>query len=60
MNPVIATITPDTDTVLQIAQQANARHLHIITDGRRTVLSPEVPPGWYKIVVKHKPQRAAA
>lgn len=53
-------IIPSTAQVMDIARQANARHLHIITDGKRTVLSPEVPPGWFKVAVKLKPQKASA
>lgn len=48
-------IIPSTAQVIDIARLACARHLHIITDGHRTVLSPEIPPGWYKIGVKIKP-----
>ena len=41
------TITiPDEATVLEIAKQAVAKHLHVITNGQRSVLSPIVPPGW--------------
>ena len=51
------TIIPDNATVIDIARQANAQHLHLLTDGARTVLSPIVLPGWQKIAVKHKQER---
>jgi hypothetical protein len=54
------TIIPSTAQVFDIARQANAQHLHIITDGDRTVLSRIVPPGWHKLSVKIKQQKAAA
>ena len=53
------TIIPSDAQVFEIAKQANAQHLRIITDGARTVLSPIVPPGWYELAVKIKQQAAA-
>lgn len=47
-------IIPNDADVLTAAQQANAAHLHLITDGARTVLSPIVPPGWHKLGVRLK------
>lgn len=54
-------IIPSTAQVIDIARQANARHLHIVTDGNQTMLCPEqhIPPGWYKISVRVKQARAA-
>lgn len=57
---IAAIIIPDQATPLEAAQQAAAAHLHLITNGRRTVLSPVVPAGWHKLGVAVKPQRAAA
>ncbi|MEO6146546.1 MAG: hypothetical protein ABIT70_05735 [Sulfuriferula sp.] len=54
------TIIHSNAEVFEIARQANAQHLHIITDGERTVLSPIVLPGWHKLCVKIKQQKAAA
>lgn len=51
---IAAVIIPDTATVLEAARQARASNLHLISDGKRTVLSPIVPPGWYKFAVKVK------
>lgn len=52
---IAAVIIPDTATVLEAALQARAAGLHLITDGRRTVLSPVIPPGWFRCAVKIKP-----
>lgn len=51
---IAAVIIPDTTTVLEAARQARASSLHLITNGERTVLSPIVPPGWFKVAVKAK------
>lgn len=45
---------PSEAELLQAARQAAASHLHLITDGRVTKLSPEVPPGWHKLAVRVK------
>lgn len=47
---------PDEAELLAAAQQAQASHLHLITDGQRTVLSPFMLPGYRKVIVKVKPQ----
>ena len=46
---IAAVIVPDSATLAEVARQAAAAHLHIITNGRRTVLSPVVPAGWAKV-----------
>jgi len=53
-------IIPSNAHVIDIARQASAQHLHLLTDGRRTVLSPIITPGWYKIGVRIKKGRQAA
>lgn len=51
----IAVIRPPEEAeLLEVASQAAASHLHLITDGRETVLSPIIPPGWYRIGVRVK------
>jgi hypothetical protein len=50
----MVTIIPSDTDVLEAARLAAAAHLHLITDGRRTVLSPWVPPGWHKLAVTVK------
>lgn len=52
----LANIRIPNDTELHAAaQQAEAEHLHLITNGRETLLSPHVLPGWIKVVTKIKP-----
>lgn len=51
---IAALILPDTTTMLECAQAARANHMHLITDGRRVVVSPVVPPGWHRMGVTHK------
>ena len=52
-------IIPSDAQVIAAANQANAQHLHLITDGERTLLSPIVMPGWHKLAVKIKQERTA-
>ena len=46
---IAAVIVPDSATHAEVARQAAAAHLHIITNGTRAVLSPIVPSGWAKV-----------
>lgn len=46
MQTTLTVIVPDEAEVLEIARLAQAQHLHLITDGQRSVLSPIVPDGW--------------
>lgn len=48
------TIIPSDTEVREAARQAAAAHLHLITDGRRSALSPIVPPGWTRLAVNVK------
>jgi hypothetical protein len=45
---------PRETELLEVAQQARASHLHLITNGRDTILSPQIPPGWHKLAVRVK------
>lgn len=45
---------PDHTELLEAARRAEASHLHLITDGRTTLLSPIVPLGWHKLAVRVK------
>lgn len=56
MQTNLTTIVPDEAELLQAAQLAHAQHLHLITDGKRTVLSPIKLPGYREVIVKVKPQ----
>lgn len=53
---------PDQDkTLLEIIEQAQARGMHLIHNGREIVISPVVPPGWWRIAaVFHKSHQEAA
>lgn len=37
-----------------LLQQARERGMHLISDGKRTLISPIVPPGFYELAVKIK------
>ncbi len=56
-DPVTSAIPEETD-ILDAAAQAVAHGLHLICNGRRTVISPIVPAGWFKIAVKLHPHNA--
>ena len=45
------TIIPADTEVIEAARLADAAHLHLITDGCRTCLSPVVPQGWTRLGV---------
>lgn len=48
-------VTPPTDAeLLSVASDAAARGLFLITDGRETKISPNVPPGWHRMAVRVK------
>lgn len=51
-------IVPDNALVMDIAIQARASHLYLISNGNRSVLSPIVPAGW-KILIDPSSKRAA-
>lgn len=44
-------IVPDEALLLDVAAQASAQHLHIISNGKRTALSPIIPEGWHHLNV---------
>ena len=56
MNNVI-TLVPDDALLFDIAQQAAAQHLHLISNGSRFALSPTVPAGWHTVPVADKTNR---
>lgn len=53
------TIIPSAMEVRAAAALAAAAHLHLITNGRSTCLSPVVPPGWTRLSVAVKPTQEA-
>lgn len=51
---------PDDALLFDVAESAAGQHLHVLTNGRRTVLSPVVLDGWTKVRIGIKsPTRAA-
>jgi hypothetical protein len=55
----VITIIPSDTEIRSAAAMAAAAHLHLITDGRSTCLSPVVPPGWTRLAVHCKPVQEA-
>ena len=53
------TIIPSDTEIREAAAMAAAAHPHLITDGRRTLLSPFVLPGWTRLSVAVKPAQEA-
>lgn len=52
---------PSEATMLEILQQANARHLQLIRNSRGDLrLCSIIPPGWKPHRINIKPQQAAA
>lgn len=51
---MITTAIPDEALLFDVAKLAANQHLHIISNGQRTVLSPIIPDGWNRLVVKIK------
>lgn len=54
----LTTIVPDEALLLEVARSAAARHLKLLTNGRRSVLSPVDIPGFHPIIVKEKAMQA--
>lgn len=60
MSPITHIGIPDDALLADVAQSAAGQHLHIISNGQRTVLSPVVLKGWTEIHVRvTSPTRAA-
>lgn len=57
---IITEPVPSEAELLQIMQQANARHLHLITDGKQSRLCSIIPPGWRLHRVSFKPAQQVA
>ncbi len=55
--PVIATILPTDAELLAVAGEARAAHLHLVTDGQRVMMAPEIPAGWHKMAVRVREAR---
>lgn len=48
---------PDELTLREAANQANASHLHLVTNGFRIYLTPQIQPGEFKVGVSTRPER---
>lgn len=56
---IFAQIFPEDALLDEFAQAAKARGMHLISDGHKVVVSPIVPPGFFKVAVKVKCDRSA-
>lgn len=50
----VITMVPDNALLWEIAQQACAAHVHLISNGERFALSPTIPAGWHAVPVADK------
>ncbi|WP_298624511.1 hypothetical protein [uncultured Zoogloea sp.] len=50
----VTTLIPDDALLFDVAQQACAAHLHLISNGERFALSPTIPAGWHAVPVADK------
>ncbi len=46
--------------LFDIARMAQAKHLHLVTNGKRSALCSIIPHGWWKIPAGFKPAPEAA
>jgi hypothetical protein len=51
---LVALIPPPDVLMCELEQIAIEHRMHLITDGKRLVVSPIVPPGWHRMGVTHK------
>jgi len=49
---IAAHILPADALFDECIEAARERNMHLIGDGKRIVISPIIPPGWFKIGVK--------
>ena len=54
MNTITFESIPNDAELLAISKLAAARHLHLITNGKRSVLCSIIPSGWQLMPVMHK------
>lgn len=57
---IAAVLIPDDALLYDVAQQAIAQHLHLVTNGQRFALAPVVPAGWHKVHVGIKETQQCA
>ena len=51
---ILASIVPDDACLFDVAQSAAGSHLHLLSNGRRAVLSPVLLKGWTRVDVRSK------
>ena len=56
MSAQVFEIPDQTATLLEIMQAAQARGMHLIHNGREIVVSPIVPPGWWRVAAVFRDQ----
>ncbi|NTV09167.1 MAG: hypothetical protein HGA47_00125 [Zoogloea sp.] len=56
----VITLIPDDALLFDIARQACAQHLHLVSNGQRFALSPFIPAGWHAVPVGFKTATAKA
>lgn len=52
--PEIITLVPDDALLFDVAQQACAQNLHLISNGKRYALVTTIPDGWHAVPVADK------
>lgn len=60
MNTITFESIPQDAELLATAKLAQARQLHLITNGKRSMLCSIVPAGWKRMPVMQKPAQQAA
>jgi len=56
----VTILVPAEAELMEIAKQAQASHLHLISNGQRSVLSPVVLPGWRVLIAPDSSKVAQA
>jgi hypothetical protein len=51
---ITAIRVPEESELLEVAKQAAVSGMYLISDGHRTVISPVLLPGWYRLGVTIK------
>lgn len=57
---IAATFVPDEALLHEVAEAALKAGMHIISNGHRTVVSPIIPPGFTKIIIRTRPINPAS
>lgn len=60
MTATVFEIPDPNATLLEVMNAAHERGMHLIHNGREIVVSPVVPPGWFRVAAVFKPQQQEA